>query len=227
MSTFSHRDGKVVQIAKIDGGTVTWSDGWSTAAFADIIDQLDTHTEYLLETRNFSLILGLAVVGRPSYNPSSGFITYGVVRWLSRKSDEDLEREHEEMTTRFAREREAQWAEHHDDWARREQALPSPLRRRLDRFRANGGHEFEVNGWGYELIASELAVLYAASGGKDDEAVEAFARAQGTSGNQHDFAKLLARHLTDDLGDHDVVANAVSALSPLTGDADYSQPGRS
>lgn len=215
---YSDRTVEVVEIAKVhDGGSVTWTNGWSFGGIpSEHRHLLTVGAEFLSETIRLTQVTGMATM----YRTSSGEPV--VDEWLWHKTDADLDREHAEMVAGFKREREARWQANKRDWARREALLPLSLRRRLDRFRANGGHEFETDGWGYELVVCELAVLYAASGQAESVAIEEYAREHGTSGNQHGYARALSRHLTDDPEDEDAVANSVSALSPITGNADYS-----
>lgn len=216
--TYTDRHIEAVTVTKVeDGGVVTWDNGWTFGGTpSEHHHRLVVGAEFIVETRQFSLVTGMATMFRDKRgNPV-------VDEWLWHKSDADLAREHAEMVARHNRERETNLAEHRDDWTRREAALPSPLRRRLERYRANGGHTFDRDGWGYELVVCELAVLYAASAQEDTDAVMDYARINGTSGNQHDYAKALSRLLTDDVADQDAAANSVSALSPITGDPDYS-----
>lgn len=216
--TYTDRSQEVVRIERLtDDGTVTWDNGWSFGGVPpEHHHRLAVGAEFIVETRRFSLVTGMATVYRDRHGEAVPD------EWLWHKTDADLDREHAEMVARHNREHEEMLAANRDDWTRREAALPSPLRRRLERFRANGGHEFDRGGWGYELVVCELAVLYAASDQEDTDAVMDYARINGTSGNQHDYAKALSRYLTNDATDQDAVANSVSALSPLTGDADYS-----
>lgn len=206
MKTYKDRRITVTAIRSIDGGAVTREDGWTQGVPDDVVTKLRVGQSYVFETRGIS-------------NPT-GIQDPVTEHWFYRKSDQDLDREHQEFREQLNRDREERWAANKDDWSAREAQLSSPLRRRLDRFRINGGHDFEINGWGYELTICELAMLYVDSGGEDDEAVMTFSREQGTSGNQHDYAKVLARYLRAE--EDDIVANSVSALSPITGDADYS-----
>lgn len=216
--TFTDRDVEVKVIESIDGRTVSFADGWCFGGVPeDVLPTLHVGVEYLQETRGFALVTGMATC----YRTRRGEPVVG--EWLWHKTDSDLDREHAEMVAGFKAHREAELAAHREDWTRREAALPSPLRRRLERFRANGGDEFDTDGWGYELTICELAVLYAGAGGMETAEVGAYAAENGTSGNQHDFARLLARELAkDDMESEDVVANAPSALTPLTGNVDYS-----
>lgn len=214
---FTDRDVEVKVIDRIDGTTLRFSDGWCFGGVpADVLPRLMVGIEYLQETRGFSLVTGMATC----YRTRSGEPV--VAEWLWHKTDADLDREHAKMIARFAAEREETLRQNQEDWLRREALLPLSLRRRLDRFHANGGHSFKTDGWGYELTVCELAVLYAASKQEESAAIKQYAREHGTSGNQHDYAKALSRYLTDDPADEDAVANSVSALSPITGDADYS-----
>ena len=104
------------------------------------------------------------------------------------------------------------------DWERREAALPYWVRARLLHFHAAAGRGFETDGWGYELTVAELAVMYAENASED--AVEAYAAEHGTSWNQHQCAQVLAASHRDD--PTWTAAGTVSALSPITGDPDYS-----
>ena len=170
-------------------------------------DLFQVGAEFVIETRGMTTLTGIQHNGA----------------WLFHKSDQDLAREHEEFVAQVKARDERIWEQYHESWARREAALPLPLRRRLERFRANGGHGFEVDGWAYELVASELAELYQASGGEDSDEVNEYAAEHGTSGNQHSFAKALARLLDEDPR---AAVDAVAALSPLTSDPDYSKSAR-
>lgn len=217
--TYTNRHIEIVRVAKVhEGGHVTWSNGWS---FGGIPEEhraaLTEGTWVVVETTRLTLVTGVAL-----WLPEDGSNGTIVDTWLWRKTDADLEQEHADMLANIQREQDQRWAEKRDDWHRREAQLPHPLRRRLMRFRDNGGHDFETGGWGYELVVCELAVLYATSGQTDDDTIAEYAQREGTSGNQHDYAKQLSKLLTDDLNDQDKVANSVAALAPISGDADYS-----
>lgn len=167
----------------------------ATAAF------LNVGREFELETVNFSLITGIRVDGQ----------------WVMRKSDQDLDEEHRALVERINRDRAERLEKNRENWQKRQDALPDWIRTRIEGFHQTGGEGFALDGWGYELTICELAVLYLASGLEDDDTIDSFAHQHGTSGNQQDFAKALARHHDEDL------SGTVSALSPITGDADYSK----
>lgn len=220
MSDFTGRDIDVKVIESIEGGVVRFTDGWCFGGVpAAALSTLETGVEYLQETRNFSTVTGMATCYRTRSDEPVA------LAWLWHKSDADLDREHAEWLAKWEAEKTERLAENREDYLRREALLPLSLRRRLDRFHANGGEEFKKDGWGYELTVCELAVLYAESEQTDSDAINDYAREHGTSGNQHDYAKALSRLLTDDPGDEDAVANSVSALSPITGNADYTRSG--
>jgi len=166
---------------------------------------LPAGTRFDLETVNFSRITGIRVAGE----------------WLFRKSDQQLRREHEAMVEGFRRRERERLDAHRAEWRAREDALPSWARERLLSFHKSGGERFELQGWGYELVVMELAVAYVESRGEDDERVLEISRREGTSGNQHDVARMLARAHLDDVD----LAHTPSALTPLTGDRDYSGAG--
>lgn len=154
----------------------------------------------------------------------------GVYRCTWYKTDAELDADHQAMVAKFDADRQASLERHREEWAAREAALPAPLRARLENFRARG-HNFDANGWGYELVVAELAVLYAQQDAAADDAVPledteeimAYADREGTSGNQHDFAKALARAL---VRNPEVLGETVSALSPLGTGAYYDAEGR-
>lgn len=193
----------VRKIQRYEDGTaaITAETGWTAIAPPEVVALLSVGKEYGLETINLSLVTGWFIDGK----------------WVDRKTDADLERERQEFVEHMNRERRAQLDANRAVWQAREAALPEWVRSRLEHFRGKGGERFETDGWGYELIVAELAVLYDASGGEDDEAVDAFAHEQGTSGNQHDVAKALARMHAQG----QPLVGTVSALSPITGDLFY------
>lgn len=215
---FTRRDIDVKIIESIEGRTLRFTDGWCFGGVpADVLPRLVPGVEYLQETQGFSTVTGMATCYRTRSDEPV------VAEWLWHKTDADLDREHAEWKAAWEAEKAATLAANRADYLRREGLLPLSLRRRLDRFHANGEEEFKRDGWGYELVICELAVLYAESGQEDTDAVSEYASEHGTSGNQHDYAKSLSRLLTDDPEDENAVANSVSALSPLTGNADYTR----
>lgn len=165
---------------------------------------------YLVETVQGSMVVGWAAADGSQEDGR---------RWLWRKSDQQLEAEHKTMVEGFERQHREMLEANREDWTRREAALPDWARARLESFRAEAGEKFDIDGWGYELVVSELSVMYVESNLAESEVVTFFARAEGTSGNQHDYAKALARARIEDPEFNS--AGTVSALSPLTGSAGY------
>ncbi|WP_238840714.1 hypothetical protein [Prescottella equi] len=161
--------------------------------------------EYQLETVNLSQTTGL--------RDDAG--------WLMRKSDQQLADEHNRMVREFDEKRRETLAANREQWAELEAALPDWLRDRLARFRINGGEQFELDGWGYELLICRLAEMYTETGGEDTDAIWAFANQYGTSGNQHDCAKALAaaHQAGEDL------ARFPAGFTPITGDPFYLKAG--
>ncbi|NUO57262.1 MAG: hypothetical protein HOV78_11390 [Hamadaea sp.] len=215
--TYTNRWLEASTVQSLDNG-VLFIGGWGFGASDEQKEMLAVHDTYLVEHDRTMRITGMATIKQAP----NGLL---VDEWLWHMSDQDLEREHEEFVARMRRRSEETLAANRENWTRREAALPDALRRRLERFRANGGDDFDREGWGYELVVCELAAMYAASGQTDSDEINDYARREGTSGNQHDYAKALSRHLTDDPAEQDLIANSVSALSPITGDADYSKAG--
>lgn len=217
--TYEDRSLQAQWVSKREQGTnsfaITGTTGWTAGCSKEVADLLPEGKAYILETRGFSQI--------------TGWIIDGV--WYDRKSDQDLARAHEEFVASVARRNQESLEAHRKEWSEREAALPDWIRRRVETFHTKGGLEFELSGWGYELIIAELAVEYAALGevilDKDvfqvgpheSEAIKKISREEGTSGNQHGAALSLAKaHLNDP---ERSMVNTVSALAPLTGDAFY------
>lgn len=206
--TYSKRHAEELTVKSIErykngGAAITADNGWTAGAPAEVARLLDVGKRYVLETVQFSRITGWMVDGE----------------WIVRKTDEDLERERQEMIARHDAERRERLAANRAEWQKRQDALPEWVRSRIEHFHAAGGENFEVDGWGYELVVAELAALYGASGGEDNAEVNAYAEREGTSGNQHDMAKALARAHREEPARE--MAGTVSALSPITGDAFY------
>jgi hypothetical protein len=144
--------------------------------------------------------------------------------WIARQSTDELVAEHLEMVAGFRRREQEQLDANREDWDRREAALPQWLRDRLATFHEKGGEDFARGGWGYELTICEITVLLLEHDlDEDGPEVMAYAREHGTSGNQHGMALALARyHLQEP---ESSMAGTVSALSPITGNPDYSNEG--
>jgi hypothetical protein len=145
--------------------------------------------------------------------------------WLYRKSDHDLRVDAIEFRKHGRRRHEEQLEANRADWKKREAKLPKVLRARLERFRANGGEEFDLAGWGYELVVCELVVLYKKAEGQESKAITVFAEEQGTSNNQHEFARVvangwLAGHMSAKRWEA-----LPSAFTPISGDPFYLKAG--
>lgn len=129
------------------------------------------------------------------------------------KTEEDLEADRQEFRRKMREDHQRTLDENREEWTRREEALSLPLRNRLDNFRAKAGIEnFNREGWGYELVVSELAAMYAANGGEDTEEVMQYSGREGASGNQHEYAKALVRLLSEE---PEKVRDTIAALAPL------------
>jgi hypothetical protein len=201
--SYSNRRVEQQTVVKIepraDGGAwVTGSSGWTAGAPASVAARLGVGSTYGLETRGFSMVTGWRINGV----------------WVDRKSDADLDREHAETMARIERDRRERLEANRQGWTVRSAELPGWLRERLDVFRDRGGEHFETDGWGYELVVCELAAMYYADDFQDTDRINAYAEREGTSGNQHDCAKALARAHHQGLS----LAGTASALTPLTGD---------
>lgn len=162
--------------------------------------QICVHGTYLLELKDFNDVGGILTMDG---------------RYLMRRSDQYFARKREQHRAEAARRRRELLDANRDDWQAREDALPSWIRARLERFHNAGGEYFALEGWGYELTICELAVIYERNGLVDDDEVSRFAALHATSGNQHDCALALARN-------KERAASFPAGMSPLSGDPDYS-----
>ena len=169
---------------------------------------------YDLELRRYSQIAGMRLTGLDDLGQPH--------EWLFRRDEEYFEREHRKFVEDSNRKYEELLEQNREDWTQREQALPDWLRERLERFHQNGGHKFDRDGWGYELIICEMAAMFAGSKLEETEALKAYFSEHGVSGNQVDSAKFMAKvHLEEPELDRKVPAG----LTPLTGDPYYKGEG--
>ena len=168
--------------------------GSGFAFLPEIADpKLEAGDQFVLELRGGSQVTGVRLRGV----------------WLMHKSDEQLEREFNAFVEKRKIDQRARWEKNRDKWQAREDALPAWVKPRFATFHEHGGEEFEIDGWEYELVVGELAAMYRESGGEDDATVMEYATLHGTSGNQHDFAKALAK--AEDAS----IAETIAALTPL------------
>lgn len=188
---------------RIEDGAVTSTDGWTAGAPPEVIAALRVGDAYGLETRGgpFGTICGWRVAGR----------------WISRKSDQQIDRERQEWVAVDDRKRAERLERNRLEYQKRELELPSWVRDRLAVFHRRGGEKFEKDGWAYELVICELACLYAQTGCEDTDKIDHYARSHGTSGNQHECAKSLARAHAENRS----LSGTVSGLTPITGDPFY------
>ncbi|ANA85523.1 hypothetical protein PBI_BLUEBERRY_61 [Gordonia phage Blueberry] len=168
----------------------------------DVGEAFEPGDTFALETVNFSLITGLM--------DSDGV-------WRFRMTDEDLAEQARRQSQAFHDRKVVELEKNKAAWWAIEESLPEWIRARINHFRNAAGEKFLLDGWGYELAVAQLAVAYA---DRNEAEVDRIAEECGTSGNQHDMAKLLAQLHTE--GRDADIANSVSALAPLTGSADYS-----
>lgn len=188
--------------------------GWSWGGHPSLRN-LEAGAVLLVETQNLSSIVGVAVpdTQQPDMESSHG--------WRFRKSDQVLDAEHAAWSHALNRRRQADLDQNREDWQRREDLLPEWLRVRLLTFHKTGGEAFELDGWPYELAICELAALLDEHGNElDAPEVKDLLHREGYSGNQVGFARALvgAHREHPDRS----LAGTVSALSPISGDPDYS-----
>ena len=163
--------------------------GWTAGTSKEVFEALEEGDPYILETATRGNLI-------------TGFLIRGT--WFDRKSNQDLERYRQQRQEESDRKAREYYEAHKDDWERRFEALPEWAKGRLQRIReTNPDFDTQPMGFGYELVATEVAVLYAAMGDvildkglfdiEDSEEISTFARENGTSGNQHGFALAFAK----------------------------------
>lgn len=211
--TYLGRDYRAYTVEKLneyegsDSVEVLTTDHTGFGVTKEQAQSLQPGTVFVMETVNGSRVAGVKVAGKHV--------------WLFRKSDQDLEREHQEFVAKFEQERRERLAANREDWQRRQDALPDWVKARLLSFHSYGGEKFMVDGWGYELIVAELAVLYVEHEYDDTEEIHEYAEKYGTTGNQHEIAKALAKmHVAEP---EKLLLNSPSALTPLTGEPLYQE----
>ena len=203
--TYSNRYVGLYTVAQINGTAVTSEDGWTAGAPLELAEMLSVGDHYILET-----------LGGP-FGQICGWQFNGV--WYGRRSDEQIEEDLLKLKTEVIKRHEQVLADNHEDYERREALLPEWVAVRMRSFHERGGKIFEFQGWGYELMICELAVLYDKQEklNRDSEEISAYSNKHGTSGNQHEFAKsLVARHRNGQS-----LADTIAGLAPLTGDPFY------
>lgn len=191
-----------VTVTEVGETTFKMSSGWSML----LQEGIDLHVgdRLMLEMIGLNKVVGIM-------NLDTG-------TWYYRRTDAEIDAERQEELDRISARRRELLEANRDDWQRRTDALPEWIKERIEHFQRMGGEYFDLEGWGYELCIAELAVLYAEGRNDDDPAIAEYAEREGTSGNQHDFARALAAaHL-----DGRRLAGSVSGLTPLSGDPDYS-----
>lgn len=204
--TYDDRNIELCEIRSIDsdGGAITLTNGWSMGFDKSMRDKIEVGDHFILEKKGFNRITGFMLISRKGGE------------WLWHHSDQDIAAQGEEWRRKDRERRQQFLDENRDEMSEREAKLPKVLQDRLQNFRDNGGIEFELEGWGYELIVCELIVAYHESGGEESDTTRGMSEHYGTSANQHDYAKSAAKLMgTDRESD---LATSVSALTPITGD---------
>lgn len=200
--TYTDRRHERVRLEKITRGdgdycTVQWANSWGCGLPLNA-SALRVGQSYTLETKGFNNVAGLA-------DPQTD-------EYLFRRSDQYFEEEHRKFVEELNASREKELREHREEYQAREDALPEPFRSRMRKFHEKPA--FELEGWGYELIICELAVVMM-DNPHDDGPADDFASKHGMSGNQFGCARALASY-TKATGD---VENVPSGLAPLNGGA--------
>lgn len=206
---------KISSTDSVDTLSLLWNGGTGCGVAYDVGRLMTVGKPVIIETQNYSTITGWIIDGK----------------WYGRKSDQDLARDLAKFVEDSNARRRKLLDENRENWQAREDALPEWIKTRIDFFHERGGENFELDGWGYELIVCELAAMYYALGEVildktmseisefESEEITTFAAEHGTSGNQHGYALTLAKtHMSDSVT---TLRGTVSALSPINGNAFY------
>lgn len=200
--TYTGRQTGLVTVSSLTENSIGYDNGTGHALFDSMTGKVKVGDTLVLETRNFSMVLGVRY--------------YEAETWLFRKSDQEVEAERIQTLKDLQVKKVATLAANREDWQARTDALPEWIKERIAKFQESG-LKFELNGWGYELVIAELAVLYQGPRYEDTPEIKAYADMHGTSGNQHQAAIWLAKE--HDQGNS--LAGTVSGLMPITGDPYY------
>lgn len=145
--------------------------------------------------------------------------------WYNRLSDQQIEAEQQQFYNNFAAQQQTDLDANREDWQERTNALPEWVKCRLDFFEETAGEKYRLEGWGYELLIAELAVLLKQTAEapnffvKTSEQATQFCFNKQMSDNQVKVAEALARHHHSKPDDS--LAGTVSAFTPLTGEPYY------
>ena len=136
------------RVKRVGEAAVTGEDGVTFIPPAEHLAAFTPGVVYQIEGRIGSVVTGCRM-GRA---------------WLWRKADDALADERRVESARFAVDKAERLRDNREGWEAREAKLPAWLRDRIEFFRDQAGERFELDGWEYELVVAELAVLYDASG---------------------------------------------------------------
>lgn len=184
--TFSKRRFEKITIKRVGEGSITTTDHTGFGVPSWVIPAIKVGDELTLELYKFNDIAGLI--------KENG-------EYLFHRTDEYFKSKLELYLADANKRREEWYEANKDDLQIRTEKLSPRYKARIERFLAES-EEFrtEPMGWGYELIICELAMLYEKLGFGDGtwesepEEIKAFASKYGTSGNQHDCAKMFAKN---------------------------------
>lgn len=183
MNHFTKRKLEKVVLKSIDGQCVQWAGSTGHSVPLHVIPALVVGATYYLETYKFNDVGGIMQEdGLYLFHRTDEYFADRLAEYIAENKRKNLE----------------WYEENKEDLVRRTNALSERYKARLMRFLSDPekGEEFrkEGMGWGYELIICELAQLYERSGGAESDEIGAFAHDQGTSGNQHEVAKIWAKN---------------------------------
>lgn len=204
MKHYTRRRVEKVTVRGIDGRNLDLSSGWGCYAPENVAALLSEGKEFVIEYRGAMTISGWLIDGT----------------WYDHKSDEDFARDLADLSRTFHNEKVQDLKTHRKEWKKRTAALPDWIRARIEYFKAAAGARFELEGWGYELIIAEMAVMLAEDRLEESGSFKEYMQTNDVSGNQYEMAKALADARIRDSGFD--FAGTVSAMSPMTGSADYS-----
>lgn len=174
-------------VEKNENGSITTDTSTGFFAPQEVAELLTVGKEFILETTRGSMLAGWIIDGK----------------WVARKSDQDLARDHEKFIENMNREHEEFYQKNKDLWASWALELPQWVDPKEEFQNPSDEWIKEPMGYGYALTAARLAVMYAAMGDvilnkdsfsvQDSEEIKQFAKEYGTSGGQHGWALAVAK----------------------------------
>lgn len=178
--TFTNRRLEKFTVKSQNGTSIISTDSSGISVPEYVVPEIVVGATYYLELYKFNDIAGLM--------QEDGL-------YLFHRSDQYFKIKLDSYLEEAERKRKEWYEANKHDIKTRTDALQPRYRARIERFLGESeSFRTQPMGWGYELVTCELAQMYERSGGEDNSEIDAFAQRHGTSGNQHNVAKMWAKN---------------------------------